>query len=317
MGPGSSSSARRTVSPRRRAGSIAPRISRRGGVSSRRSPRRARLVLLFEDLHWAGRGPARLRGHLVEWATAVPMLVVCTARPELLVRRPSWGGGKPNAVTVSLTPLSDDETALLLDVLIEQAVLAPELQSTLVARAGGNPLYAEEFVRMLAERGGDPSIEELPVPASVQGIISARLDTLEPDEKVALQDAAVVGRVFWLGAVSHLGGVPPPGSSTQLFRAPRAKAVHPAPATVHGRAGVRVRVPPPARPGRGLRPDSAQRPRGEAPPGRRVGRLARTSRGSRRDVRLPLPAGTRVRARVGRLDGDARATGARGTRRRR
>ena len=175
-------------------------------------------VLLFEDLHWADEGLLDFVDYLVEWATAVPMLVVCTARPELLVRRPSWGGGKPNAVTVSLTPLSDDETALLLDVLIEQAVLAPELQSTLVARAGGNPLYAEEFVRMLAERGGDPSIEELPVPASVQGMISARLDTLEPDEKAALQDAAVVGRVFWLGAVSYLGGVPPWGLD-QLFRA--------------------------------------------------------------------------------------------------
>jgi class 3 adenylate cyclase len=164
-------------------------------------------VLLFEDLHWADEGLLDFVDYLVEWASAVPMLVVCTARPELLVRRPSWGGGKLNAVTVSLSPLSDEETSLLLTELLEQAVLPPDLTSALLARAGGNPLYAEEFVRMIAEREADAASDDPPVPASVQGIIAARLDTLDPEEKAVLQDAAVVGRVFWLGAISSLSGL--------------------------------------------------------------------------------------------------------------
>src|SRR5207253_924704 len=81
------------------------------------------------------------------------VLVVCTARPELLSRRPGWGGGKPNALTISLSPLSDEETARLLGDQLECAVLPAETQAELLARAGGNPLYAEEYARMLRERG--------------------------------------------------------------------------------------------------------------------------------------------------------------------
>ena len=164
------------------------------------------LVLLFEDLHWADEGLLDFVDYLVEWATGVPLLVVCTARPELLARRSDWGGGKSNATTISLSPLSDEETASLIAELLDQAELPLELTSTLLARAGGNPLYAEEFVRMAADRGASTESDELPVPESVQGIVAARLDTLPPEEKAALQDAAVIGRVFWLGAVAHLSG---------------------------------------------------------------------------------------------------------------
>ena len=165
-------------------------------------------VLVFEDLHWADEGLLEFVDYLVDWSSGVPLLVICTARPELLVRRSDWGGGKPNAVTASLSPLSDQETTLLLEELLEQAVLPAELKTTLVARAGGNPLYAEEFVGMLAERRAAAKDDELAVPASVGGIIEARLDTLDPEEKTVLQDASVVGRVFWLGAATHLGNDP-------------------------------------------------------------------------------------------------------------
>ena len=110
------------------------------------------LVLVFEDLHFADDGLLDFVDHLVDWASGVPMLVVATARPELLARRPGWGGGKPNAVTLSLAPLSDEDTARLVHALLERPVLSAEVQETLLERAGGNPLYAEEFVRMLAER---------------------------------------------------------------------------------------------------------------------------------------------------------------------
>jgi predicted ATPase/class 3 adenylate cyclase len=160
-------------------------------------------VLVFEDLHWADDDLLDFVDHLVDWVTGVPLLVVCTARPELLERRPGWGGGKPNALTLSISPLSDVETAQLFSGLLERAVLPAELQSSLLARAGGNPLYAEQFARLLAETGGRG---ELALPENVQGIIAARLDGLPPPEKQLLQDAAVFGKVFWLGAVCVVGG---------------------------------------------------------------------------------------------------------------
>ena len=164
------------------------------------------LVLVFEDLHWADEGLLDFVEHLIEWAAEVSLLIVCTARPELLARRPDWGDGKSNTRTITLSPLSDNETATLLDGLLEQAVLPGDLMPKLLSRAGGNPLYAEEFVRMLSERGIAATGDELPVPESVHGIIAARLDTLPAAEKRALQDAAVLGRTFWLGAVEHLSG---------------------------------------------------------------------------------------------------------------
>jgi class 3 adenylate cyclase/tetratricopeptide (TPR) repeat protein len=164
---------------------------------------RGPLILVFEDLHWADDSLLDFIDHLVDWATGVPLLVVCTARPELLARRAGWGGGKPNAATISLSPLSADETARLVHALLERAVLPAEVQATLIERAGGNPLYAEEFARMV-ELGNDDGTE-IRLPASVQGIIAARLDAVPLEEKLLLQDAAVVGKVFWLGAVDWIG----------------------------------------------------------------------------------------------------------------
>ncbi|MGZ8694271.1 MAG: ATP-binding protein, partial [Gaiellaceae bacterium] len=156
-------------------------------------------VLVFEDLHWADDGLLDFVDGLVDWATDVPLLVVASARPELLARRPGWGGGKPNAATLSLAPLTDLETAELVHALLERAVLPADVQAAVLARAGGNPLYAEEFARLVAERGAAGG--DLPVPDTVQALIAARLDALDPDAKRVLQRAAVVGKVFWPGAL--------------------------------------------------------------------------------------------------------------------
>lgn len=161
-------------------------------------------VMIFEDLHWADEGLLDFVDHLVDWAADVPLLVLATTRPELFSRRPGWGDGKQNALTISIPALTDEETARLLAELLEQAVMPAALQSALLARAGGNPLYAVEFVRMLAERGPDAGRDELPVPDSIQGIISARLDALSPEEKLVLEDAAVVGRTFWVGSLERI-----------------------------------------------------------------------------------------------------------------
>ncbi len=172
------------------------------------------LVLVFEDLHWSDEGLLDFIDYLADWASGVPLLVVCTARPELLDRRPGWGGGKRNAATVSISPLSERETGELLGSLLDQTLLPADIQSAVLARAEGNPLYAEEYVRMLQDRGflvhgrsgwrlsGD---EDLPLPETVQGMIAARLDALAPAEKELVQDAAVLGKVFWPGALQGIG----------------------------------------------------------------------------------------------------------------
>jgi class 3 adenylate cyclase len=169
------------------------------------------LVLVFEDLHWADDGLLDFIDYLAGWAASVPLLMIGTARPELLARRPGWAGGKPNALTLSLAPLSDEDTAQLIGSLAGQAALEAAQHALLLARAGGNPLYAEQYVQMLAERGTAP---DLSVPESVQGIIGARLDLLTAPEKRLLHDAAVIGTIFWPGAIAALGGTP--GGGGQL-----------------------------------------------------------------------------------------------------
>jgi class 3 adenylate cyclase/tetratricopeptide (TPR) repeat protein len=160
-------------------------------------------VCIFEDLHWADDGLLDFVDELIDWVADVPLLVVASARPELLARRAGWGGGKPNATTLSLSPLSELETAELVHSLLERAVLPADIQAAVLARAGGNPLYAEEFARMVADRG---TLEgDLPVPESLQGLIAARLDALSAAEKQLLQNAAVVGKVFWPGALAGDG----------------------------------------------------------------------------------------------------------------
>ena len=154
------------------------------------------LVLVFEDIQWADEGLLDFIEHLADWVTDVPMLILCTARRELLERRPGWGGGKVNAATIALAPLTDEQTAQLIAALSDRPLLEAAAQSALLDRAGGSPLYAEQYVRMLAERG---SAEELP--ETVQGIIAARLDSLPLEEKTLLQHASVVGKVFWLGSL--------------------------------------------------------------------------------------------------------------------
>jgi class 3 adenylate cyclase/tetratricopeptide (TPR) repeat protein len=161
------------------------------------------LVLVFEDLHWADESLLDFVDELVDWVTDVPLLVVATARPELLERRPGWGGGKLNATTLALAPLTDEQTAALLGRLLVNPLLEAESQQTLLERAGGNPLYAEQFAELYVERG---STKQLPLPETLQGIIAARLDGLSASEKDLVLDAAVVGKVFWAGALGRNGG---------------------------------------------------------------------------------------------------------------
>jgi class 3 adenylate cyclase len=169
-------------------------------------------VLVFEDIHWADDGLLDFIDLIADRAGAVPLLIVCTARPELFERREHWAGGKPNATTISLTSLSDEDTARLVGGLLDQSLLPAEVQQPLLAKAGGNPLYAQEYVRMLLDRellvreaGGWSLVgDAVDLPESLQGIIAARLDTLSADEKALIQDASVIGKTAWIGAVCAL-----------------------------------------------------------------------------------------------------------------
>jgi class 3 adenylate cyclase len=197
-------------------------------------------VLVFEDLHWADEALLAFLEHLAEWSQGIPLLILCTARPELYTRNATWGGGTRNATTINLAPLTDSETARLVTVLLETAVLPADVQALVLERAGGNPLYAEEFVRMLNDRellvqkGRTLALEEgvtLPFPDSLQALIAARLDILTPAQKALLQDASVIGKVFWAGAVAVLSRRTEADVREDLHELARKELVRPARST--------------------------------------------------------------------------------------
>ncbi len=167
------------------------------------------LVMVVEDLHWADDAVVAFLDHILDWAAEAPILVVASARPELYSVRPDWGGGKRDAATLSLPPLTQDETVALMSSIAQRALMPAETQQALLERSGGNPLYVTEYVRLAKEQGllDGSSGGDLPVPDTVQAIIQARIDLLDDGDRRLLEAAAVVGRVFWSGAVSFLTGV--------------------------------------------------------------------------------------------------------------
>src|SRR5829696_1973566 len=158
------------------------------------------LVLVFEDVHWAEEPLLDLIEHLAERVKDVPLLIVCLARPELLDIRPGWSGGRLRAAAIALEPLAPAESEELLDALLADRQLSTSERKTLLEKTEGNPLFVEETTRMLLE-GGTSSKR---IPDTLQAMIAARIDRLRRNEKRLLQRAAVIGRIFWEGAVEHL-----------------------------------------------------------------------------------------------------------------
>ena len=168
-------------------------------------------VLVFEDLHWADDALLDFIDLLADRVTTVPLLIVCTARPEFLQRRPGWGGGKPNASTLSLPPLGPAETEQLIAGFLAEDGLAGQRRSQVVAQSEGNPLFVREYVRMLRDTDEDTLIDSAEVsalPGTIHGLIAARLDALSEEDKRIAQVASVIGRVSWLGAMSALTDTP-------------------------------------------------------------------------------------------------------------
>lgn len=156
------------------------------------------LLLAWEDIHWADEGMLDLIEYLSQWLRA-PVLQVCLARDELLERRPGWGASRRTTTSLFLDPLTAADTRELIASLLRDAGAKPELLDVLAERAEGNPLFAEEMVQRLAEEGSSKAAE---LPDTVQGLLAARLDSLAPLERHLVAHAAVVGRVFWEGALA-------------------------------------------------------------------------------------------------------------------
>jgi class 3 adenylate cyclase len=170
------------------------------------------LVIVIDDLQWADDGLLDFVDELVDLVEGVALLVVCCARPELLERRPGWGGGKRNALTVSLGPLAEGDVARLVESLLGRDPADADLRVNVVELAAGNPLYAEELVRMRAS-GGDLS----GLPDTVLGIVTARVDLLPNAEKELLRDAAVMGGVVWSDGLQAVS-TREPGEVDDLLR---------------------------------------------------------------------------------------------------
>jgi class 3 adenylate cyclase len=170
--------------------------------------RKRPLVLAFEDLHWAGDGLLDFIEHLHEWVRELPLLIVCTARPQLASRCREWGA-RADATTIELEPLAHGDGGALVASLPGAGEMSPGMRQRIVAKAAGNPLYAVELVRMLAARertDADDHDEELPLPPTVRAIISTRLDTLSLEDKQLLQIGSVIGRAVWPSALAAVAG---------------------------------------------------------------------------------------------------------------
>jgi class 3 adenylate cyclase/tetratricopeptide (TPR) repeat protein len=156
------------------------------------------LVAMFDDLHWGEETLLDLVEHVADLTRDAPILLLCLARPELLERRPSWGGGKWNAATVLLEPLDAGETEALL---AELGEVPEQLHERIVQVAEGNPLFLEEMLSLVRDSGG----VQVEVPPTIQALLAARLDQLDPGERGVLERGSIEGRIFHRGAVAALG----------------------------------------------------------------------------------------------------------------
>ena len=176
------------------------------------------LVVVFDDIHWAEPTFLDLIDHLVDWSREAPVFLLCIARPELLETRVGWGGGKLNATTTLLEPLSEDESERLIDNLLVDASISATMRRRISATAEGNPLFVEQMLALLAGDGADGELE---VPPTIQALLATRLEQLPTLERIAAERAAIVGKEFWRTALVELGGEPsalPPLVRKELIR---------------------------------------------------------------------------------------------------
>jgi class 3 adenylate cyclase/tetratricopeptide (TPR) repeat protein len=192
------------------------------------------LLVVLEDVHWAEPTLLDLVEHVSRWSRDTPILLLCVARPELLEERPQWEGA-----LVRLEPLSAGEATQLLDALDIAGILSSALRGRVAETAQGNPLYTEQLFAMLAEEAR-AAAELVELPPTIQALLAARLDRLDPFEREVLERAAVIGKEFWPGAAAALGeGGETLG--TTLLALVRREFVEPAASSIPGEDGFRFR----------------------------------------------------------------------------
>ncbi|HEX6499278.1 MAG TPA: adenylate/guanylate cyclase domain-containing protein [Micromonosporaceae bacterium] len=208
-------------------------------------------VLIFEDLHWADEAMLRFVEMLGTSARGLPLMVIATARPELRDRYPRWTSTITGTVSISLPPMRDAHIRTLYSSMLGSAQVSPATLAPLVELAGGNPLYAHEYVRMLVEGGMLRTVgpqwtldigEGRPIPDNVHAVIANRLDLLDPDDRAVLQAAAVVGTQFWPGAVAAAVAQPVEAVQWALRRMERRDLIQEQPtSTMAGQSEYRFR----------------------------------------------------------------------------
>jgi class 3 adenylate cyclase/tetratricopeptide (TPR) repeat protein len=156
------------------------------------------LVVVFDDIQWAEPTFLDLIEHVADLSRDAPILLLCMARPDLLDRRPTWGGGKLNATSLLLEPLSGAESAAMVEALV--GGLSAEASQRVVEAAEGNPLFVEEMVALVRESND----ENVRIPPSIQALLAARLDQLDESEREVLERGSIEGRLFHRGAIEAL-----------------------------------------------------------------------------------------------------------------
>ena len=214
--------------------------------------RRRPLIVVFDDIHWGEPTLLDFVEHLADWTKDAPVFVVAQARPELLDERPAWAGGKFNATTILLEPLSSEESHILIENLLGQAQLSEPVEKQIAEAAEGTPLFVEEMLAMLIDDGlltrsnghwaPAHDLSRITVPPTIQALLAARLDRLDREERAVLERASVVGKVFWQSAVAEL--TEEPGRSelgSQLLNLVRRELIRPDPSTFTGEQQFRFR----------------------------------------------------------------------------
>jgi class 3 adenylate cyclase/tetratricopeptide (TPR) repeat protein len=214
--------------------------------------RRSPLVVVFDDIHWGEAMLLDLIEHVADWSRDAPILVVCIARPELLEIRPQWGGGKLNATSMLLEPLTESESDRLIGELLGSVAPPGAIRRRIHEAAEGYPLFVEEMISMLVDEGvlrhenGRWSVgadaSRVRVPATINLLLASRIDRLPDDEREVLEWASVEGRVFHVGAVRHLSSSRASSDLDQvLTRLVRKELIRPERAQVPGEDAFRFR----------------------------------------------------------------------------
>src|SRR5215207_9325199 len=173
-------------------------------------------VLFLEDIHWADRGSLDFFDYLMNTKPDLPLLIIGLTRSTLFEERPDWGTGAVQTLRLDLLPLSEENCRRLVEEILHKVpVIPPALTELIVAKAEGSPFYVEELIKVLIDKGviirGQDQwwvemerFSELKVPATLTGLLQARLDNLNANARETLQQASVVGRIFWTNVVEHM-----------------------------------------------------------------------------------------------------------------